>query len=224
MSQLSRAAMKWSRLMETAQPNRRLPSTLFISQKLFSTEASGSSLGSADDQFLRTPGSGSVYGRVNNITKYTTKSDIINFLEGCNLNPDNVKVEYTRTYLPKSMMIAFPSSSAYDAAMKAINRKGRLLNMIRADKAQWDVTAPYDGKAILLHGIPRNALIDDVERFLSGCQYDSSSIQMFVRPTDQGPIRMGLIRFPSQALAMHAYITKNQGFCLNNQITLQVLH
>ncbi|KAL0344590.1 UNVERIFIED_CONTAM: hypothetical protein Sradi_4290300 [Sesamum radiatum] len=168
---------------------------------------------------------GSVYGRVNNITKFTTKSDIINLLEGCNLNPHNLKVEYnTRTYLPMSMMVEFPSKSAYDAAVKSINRKGRLFTMIRADKAQWDITAPYDGKTILLQGIPRNALIDDVERFLSGCQYDSSSIQMFVRPTDQGPIRMALVRFPSQALAMHAYITKNRGFCLNNQITLQVLH
>ncbi|XP_011077407.1 uncharacterized protein LOC105161424 [Sesamum indicum] len=224
MSQLSRAAMKWSRLMETAQPNRRLPSTFFLSPKLFSTEASDSSLGSADDQFFRIPDSGSVYGRVNNITKFTTKSDIINVLEGCNLNPHNLKVEYTRTYLPKSMMVEFPSRSAYDAAVKSINRKGRLFNMIRADKAQWDITTPYDGKVILLQGIPRNALIDDVERFLSGCHYDSSSIQMFVRPTDQGPIRMALVRFPSQALAMHAYITKNRGFCLNNQITLQVLH
>lgn len=34
---------------------------------------------------------------------------------------------------------------------------------------------------ILLHGIPRNALIEDVERFLSGCQYDSSSISFSTR-------------------------------------------
>ncbi|KAI3447640.1 hypothetical protein Pfo_004305 [Paulownia fortunei] len=224
MSQLSRASMKWSRLVETAQPNRRLPSTFLISPKLFSTEASEPSLGSSDDQFLRTPPSGLVYGKLANITKHTTKSDIINLLEGCNLNPKNLKVEYSRNYFPMSMMVEFPSRSVYDAAIRTIGRKGRLFNMIKVDKAEWDMNAPYDGKAILLQGIPRNALIDDVERVLSGCQYDSSPIQMFVRPTNQGPIRMALVRFPSQALAMHAYITKNRGFCLNNQITVQVLH
>ncbi|PIN08040.1 hypothetical protein CDL12_19385 [Handroanthus impetiginosus] len=152
------------------------------------------------------------------------KSDIINLLEGCSLNLGNLKVEYDRSYQPMSMMVEFPSRSAYDAAQRAITRKGRLFNMTRTDKSQWDITAPYDGKAILLHGIPRNALADDVERFLAGCQYDPSSIQMFARPTNQGLIRMALVRFPSQALAMHAFITKNRGFCLNNQINVQVLH
>ncbi|KAK6126123.1 hypothetical protein DH2020_040101 [Rehmannia glutinosa] len=221
MRQLSRAAMKWSRLIETAQPNRRLASTSFISPKLFSTEASEPT---SDDQFLRTPTSGLVYGKLANITKHTTKSDIINLLEGCDLNPENLKVEYNRSYFPLSMMVEFPSRSAYDAALRTIGRKGRLYNISKVDKAEWDTNAPYDGKAILLYGIPRNALIDDVERFLSGCRYDSSSIEMFVRPTNQGLVRMALVRFPSQALAMHAYITKNRGFCLNDQITVHVLH
>lgn len=34
---------------------------------------------------------------------------------------------------------------------------------------------------VLLEGIPQNAQPDDVERFLSGCEFDASSIQMFVR-------------------------------------------
>ncbi|KAL6519403.1 hypothetical protein OROGR_018723 [Orobanche gracilis] len=76
---------------------------------------------------------------------------------------------------------------------------------------------------ILLSGIPHNALLDDVERFLSGCQYYSSSVT-FIRPLSKRAVRMAVVRFPSQALAMHAYITKNRGFCLNNQITVQVLH
>ncbi|KAL7092011.1 hypothetical protein ACP275_12G139100 [Erythranthe tilingii] len=224
MSKLSRAAMKLSRLMETARPNPRLPSTFFISPKLFSTEASEPILGSTNDQFLRTPPTGLVYGKLTSITKHTTKSDIINLLEGCNLNLENLKVEYGRSYLPVSMMVEFPSRTVFDAAIRAIGRKGRLYNLTKVDKSDWDTHAPYDGKAILLHGIPRSALMDDVERTLSGCLYDSSSVQMFVRPTSQGPIRMALVRFPSQALAMHAYITKNRGFCLNNQITVQILY
>ena len=35
---------------------------------------------------------------------------------------------------------------------------------------------------ILLQGVPRNAVAEDVERFLAGCQYDASAIQMFGRP------------------------------------------
>ncbi|KAG8374282.1 hypothetical protein BUALT_Bualt11G0115300 [Buddleja alternifolia] len=224
MSQLSRAALKCSRLMKTAQPNGRLLSTLVVAPKLFSTEAAEPRLGSSEDQFLKTPSSGLVYGKLTNITKYTTRSDMINLLEGCNLNPENLKVEYNRIYLPMSMMVEFPSRSAYDAALRAIGRKGRLFNLLRADKSQWDVVAPYDGKTILLTGIPRNALIDDVERFLSGCQYDSTSLEIFPRQTYAGLVRMALVRFPSKALAMHAYVTKNRGFCLNNQVTVQVLH
>lgn len=34
---------------------------------------------------------------------------------------------------------------------------------------------------IMLQGIPRNALPDDIERFLTGCQYAASSMQIFLR-------------------------------------------
>ncbi|KAL3825951.1 hypothetical protein ACJIZ3_021980 [Penstemon smallii] len=224
MNQLSRTAMKSCRFFKTATQNEMRPMTLASAPKLFSTEAAEPSPGTSGDLFLQTPSLGLVYGKIMNITKHTSKTDIINLLEGCNLKPENLKVEYNRIYSPLSMMVEFPSRTAYDAALRAIGRKGRLFNLSRADKAQWDTLAPYDGKAILMQGIPRNALIDDVERFLSGCQYDSSSVQMFARPTNEGLIRMALVRFPSQDLAIHAYITKNTGFCLNNQISLQLLH
>ncbi|KAL6503144.1 hypothetical protein OROHE_023773 [Orobanche hederae] len=230
MSQLSRAAMRWGRLIKTAQPNRRLPSTFFTFPKPFSTESAEPSLGSSNDQYIRTSSSVSIYGKFGNITKLTTKNDVINLLEGCELNPENLRVEYNRTFRPTSMMIEFPSGSAYDDAVRAINRKGRLHSLTRVDKSYWDSTtpqdgsAPYDGKAILLSGIPHNALLEDVERFLSGCQYYSSSVTFFIRPLSKRAVRMVVVRFPSQALAMHAYITKNRGFCLNEQITVQVLH
>ncbi|XP_057801397.1 uncharacterized protein LOC131016713 [Salvia miltiorrhiza] len=219
MNQLRRASTKWSRLVGGIRP----PSAA-VTPKPFSTEASKPSLGSSDDQFLRTPSTGVVYGRLLDITKHTSKTDIINLLDASNLGPEKIKVEYNRGFLPLSMLVEFPSVSSYDAALRSIARKGHFYNIRKAEKSEWDAGTPYDGKAIILLGIPRNASFDDVERFLSGCQYDSSSIQISVRLTNEGPIRMALVRFPSQALAMHAYITKNRGFCLNNQITVQVLH
>ncbi|CAA0829767.1 Ribosomal protein S24e family protein [Striga hermonthica] len=229
MSRLSRAALKWSRLIGTAQASRPSPSSIFSSPKLFSTEAADPSLGSSDDPFNLNP-AGRVYAKLTNISRHTTKTDIIHLLDDCGLNPENLKVEYNLSYTPQSMMVEFSSGEAYSAGLKAINRAGRVYNMKRVDKSDWDITFPYDGKVILLYALPRNALMDDIERFLSGCQYDSSSIEIFNRPSNPNNvgntinIRMGLVRFPSQALATHAFITKNRGFCLNAQISVHVLH
>ncbi|KAK2984013.1 hypothetical protein RJ640_024227 [Escallonia rubra] len=166
--------------------------------------------------------SGLFYGRLLGINTYTTKSDVVNMLEGCNLSVGDIKVEYNRAYAPASMLVQFPSKSEYDAAIRTLGRKGRLFKVETADRAQWDSVVPFDGKAVLLQGIPRNALPDDVERFLSGCQYDSS-FQLFARQAFPEPIRMAVVRFPSSTLATHAFITKNRGFCLNNQISVRVL-
>ncbi|CAA2972382.1 PREDICTED: uncharacterized protein LOC105956648 [Olea europaea subsp. europaea] len=223
MNQMSRASMKYIRLIQMAHQNQGLASTVRSSSRFFSTEADEASEGQRQDPFLQTPSSGLVYGRLSGITKHTAKSDIVNLLEGCNLVLDDIKVEYSRNYMPTSIMVQFPSRNAYNAALRAISRNGRLIRLERADRTQWDLIAPFDGKAILLQGIPRNALPDDIERFLTGCQYDASSMQIFLRQTNQGPIRMAVVRFPSPTLATHAQITKNRGFCLNNQISVQVL-
>ncbi|GER57298.1 ribosomal protein S24e family protein [Striga asiatica] len=250
MSQLSRAAVKWSRLIGTGQASRPPPSAIFSWPKLFSTEAADPSLGSSDDPFNLNPAgfralidvyqpkflnvvfsiSGRVYAKLTNITRHTTKTDVLHLLDECGLNPENLKVEYNLSYTPQSMMVEFSSGEAYSAGLKAINRAGRVYNMKRVDKSDWDTTVPYDGKVILLYALPRIALMDDIERFLSGCQYDSSSIEIFNRPSNPNnvgnasSVRMGLVRFPSQALATHAFITKNRGFCLNAQISVHVLH
>ncbi|XP_073157961.1 uncharacterized protein [Henckelia pumila] len=223
MCSLSQAAAKSIRLINAARQIEAVPPIFSISPKLFSTDSAEPTSGPSIDQFLNPP-RGLFYGRITGITKYTTKNDIISILDESDLGPDKLKVEYNRSYLPLSMMVEFSSPSAYDSALKAINQKGRLFNLRRVDRAQWDAIAPYDGKAILLEGIPSTALPDDVERFLSGCQYDSSSISMPPRSTQRGPVKTVLVRFPSQTLAVHAYITKNRGFCLNNQILVKILH
>ncbi|CAI9779016.1 unnamed protein product [Fraxinus pennsylvanica] len=226
MNLLSRASMKSIRLIQMAHQNQGLASIIRGPSRLFSTEADEASEGQNQDPsspFLQTPTSGLVYGRLSGITKHTAKSDIVNLLEGCHLGLDDVKVEYSRSYMPSSIVVQFSSRTAYNAALRAIGRHGRLFRLERADRTQWDLIAPFDGKAILLQGIPRNALPDDIERFLTGCQYDASSMQIFMRQTNQGPMRMAVVRFPNPALATHAQVTKNRGFCLNNQISVQVL-
>nr|POE59845.1 hypothetical protein CFP56_50031 [Quercus suber] len=73
----------------------------------------------------------------------------------------------------------------------------------------------------LLQGFPRNALPEDVERFLTGCVYEASSIEMFMRGAFPDAIRMAIVNFPSKNEAMNAFIKKNRGICLNNQISLK---
>ncbi|CAL5420049.1 unnamed protein product [Camellia sinensis] len=207
---LLRNALKSHRPIRVDQRNLRFSLFLRDSPRPFSTEPQQPSQDTSKDPFLRTPSTGLVYGKLFGITKHTTKSDIISLLEGCNVNLDDMKADYNRTYMPTGMMIQFPSRYAYDAAIRAINRKGRLYKLERADRSQWDFITPYDGKSVLLQGIPRNAALDDVERFLSV-------------PAFPDPIRMALVHFPSQTQAMHAFITKNRSFCLNNQISVRVL-
>ncbi|PHU06707.1 hypothetical protein BC332_23196 [Capsicum chinense] len=169
---------------------------------------------------------GLVYGRISGIGRHTRKSDISSMLGISKLSPDDVRFEYNANYAPVAVMIQFPSRNAYEATLRAVVRKSGLLRMEMADRQKWDTLPRYDGKTILLLGVPRNALADDVERFLVGCQYDASSIQMPARQPrgfDRSPARAVLVEFPSQALATHAFITKNRGFCLNSQIAVRLL-
>ncbi|XP_022143979.1 uncharacterized protein LOC111013764 [Momordica charantia] len=191
--------------------------------RLFSTEAEQPPSEPPADSFLDTSKTGLVYGKLYGITRNTLKTDIVNLLEGCNLGLDDVKVDYNRSFTPTSMMMQFPSRQAYDNAIRVIGRKGRLYRLERADRSQWDLLSPYNGKTVLLQGLPRNAMQEDVERFLSGCNYDATSINMFFRASVPEPMRMATVLFPSPTQAMHAFLTKNRGFCLNNQILMRVL-
>ncbi|KAF4391484.1 hypothetical protein CsatB_017136 [Cannabis sativa] len=176
----------------------------------------------AVDSFLRTSAPGSLYAKLTGcITRNTLKTDIVNLLEGCNLSLEDVKVEYFRDYNPSAMLVHFDSPQAYDQAFKMIMRKGRFYKMEKVAKSQWDTIAPYDGKTVLLQGIPLNAVPEDVARFLSGCEFDASSIQIFQKATV--PDKMATVRFPTQTKAMNCFITKNKGFCLNNQVLVRVL-
>ncbi|KAL6987510.1 hypothetical protein U1Q18_013254 [Sarracenia purpurea var. burkii] len=219
-----RNAARSRRSILAGRQNQGLSLLLRDSPRSLSTEAEQPSQDSSLDTFLRPPSTGLVYGKLFGITNHTTKSDIVSLLEGCELSLDDVKVNYNRGYEATEMMIQFPSRSAFDAAIRAIDRKGRLYRLNRADRSLWDLISPYDGKAVLLQGIPPNAVPDDIERFLSGCMYYSSTIQMFSKRAFPDPIRMAVVHFPSKTQAMHAFITKNRSFCLNSQILMRVLH
>lgn len=226
MSNLSllRKALGSNFISRSAAANDRLPLFFRQSPSFFSTEGEQPRAESPADSFLDTSKTtGLVYGKLYGNTRNTLKTDMVNLLEGCNLSLDDLKVEYSRIFKPISMMIQFPSRQAFEHAFVMIRRKGRLYRMERVDRSQWDLLSPYNGKTVLLQGIPRNAMIEDVEHFLSGCDYDGTSINIFIRSSFPDPIKMATVLFPSPTQAMHAFLTKNRGFCLNNRISMQVL-
>ena len=175
--------------------------------------------------FLENADTGLAYGRMLGIHKNTLKTDVINFLEGLNLTLEDVKMEYTRSFIPRAMMVQFPSHNAMDEAVRMINRKGRLYKLERVNREEWDIVTPYNGKTILIQGIPRNAQFVDIERILSGCEFDHSSVNIFTRLTPESSElnRMATVRFPSRTQAMNAFLTKNGTYCINNRILIQVL-
>ncbi|XP_027359009.1 uncharacterized protein LOC113867756 [Abrus precatorius] len=196
----------------------------FPARCFFSTEAPQSSM--PPPPFLHTDDSGVTYGRMLGIRKHVLKTDIINFLEGCNLTLEDVKIDYDRGFYPLAMMLQFPTRDNYDNAIRVIVKRGRLYKLDRADRAQWDIVTPYDGKTILIRGIPRSASFEDVTRILFGYEYDASSVNMFLRPgaaRGSDPIKMATVRFNSRTQAMNAFMTKNGTFCLNNRVLIQVL-
>ncbi|XP_071710023.1 uncharacterized protein [Rutidosis leptorrhynchoides] len=210
-----------SHLKRNINPNLGLRSFLSgsPSHRQLSTESSPATNQPSFKPFFETPSEGLVYGRLLGITNNTLKSDVLSLLEECNLSPDDLKVDYNPSYSPTGMMVQFSSRSAYDAALKAVTRKRPLYKLERADRAKWNYIQTYGGKFVLLQGIPLNASLDDIERFLDGCEYDPSNIRLFSR---QG-LRMAIIPFLSPTAAMSATITKNRGFCFNNQISMHVL-
>ncbi|XP_043698386.1 uncharacterized protein LOC122649084 isoform X2 [Telopea speciosissima] len=224
MYSLSRNVMRLSASLHNGKPNQEgLQVLLWETPRHFSSESEEPKKEPSIDPFLQRSSSGITFGRLVGSPRNTIKTDIINLLEGCNLTPQDIKFEYNRAYSPTSVMVQFPSRAVFDSAIRSIGRKGRLYRLDKADRSQWDLLTAYDGKVALLQGLPRNALPEDVERFLSGCDFDASSLQMFVRPAFPDPIRLALVNFPSQTQAMHAALVKNRSFCLNNQVTVRVL-
>ncbi|KAI3867158.1 hypothetical protein MKX03_021016 [Papaver bracteatum] len=180
----------------------------------------------AVDAILRQPPrEGSVYAKLYGIGMFTTTNDVISLLESCNLSSEDIKVQYNNLFLPVSMVLQFPSHSAYENAVSIIRRKGRYYyyKMEKVAPDHWGFPS-YDGKAVLIQGLPRNSISEDIERMLSGCDFNSSSLRFFQRQNFSYPMKFAVVQFPSKVDATNAVLEKNGSFCLNTQISMRVLH
>ncbi|KAL6133321.1 hypothetical protein ACLB2K_065558 [Fragaria x ananassa] len=216
-----------------SQTHRLLPFLLFDPTRRFSTAAEQPpqnsapgqppSLDATVDQIVRNPNTGAaVYGKLVGITRNTLRTDVVNLLEGCNLTLEDVKVHYNGPFIPTGMLVQFPPGREFENAVRVLRGRGlaQVFRLQRLDRHLWDDIPHYDGKTVLIEGIPRTALQEDVERFLSGTPYEASSIKIFMK---QGSIRMATVQFPSQIQAKNAYITKNKGFIQNDKVLMRVL-
>ncbi|KAK8546331.1 hypothetical protein V6N13_067556 [Hibiscus sabdariffa] len=227
---LLRNAIKSHVSVRTIKPTHALPSFFREPPRRFSTEPNQQQqppvAEASVDQFLDSASKGFAYGKLFGATKYTMKSDIISLLEGCNLTPDDIKFSYNRNFFPVAMMLRFPSPAAFSNATRTIRRFDQLYRLDRVDASDWDIVTPYNGKTVVLQGLPRSAAFEDIERFLSGCDYDSSSVQTFTstRTGSTNGFRLTTVQFPSHIQAMNACISKNRKLCLNNQVSVRVLY
>ncbi|XP_047086661.1 uncharacterized protein LOC124698187 [Lolium rigidum] len=198
------------------------------SSRLFSADAAAAEAGSqGDDSFLKPSDAGLIYGRLysptaggNRLGKNVLKTDIIHHLDKCELSPEDVKIDYNRGYYPMAALLKFPSKESFN---KAARQTGRMYRLERASRELWEQKPSLDGKAVLLQGVPRNAQADDIERFLSGTNYEPPPFESFIRPGIPEPIRVVLVRFRTKADATNAFIAKNRSFCLNNPVSMRVI-
>ncbi|AQL07555.1 Ribosomal protein S24e family protein [Zea mays] len=110
----------------------------------------------------------------------------------------------------------------FTTAIRQANQN-RLHRIDEISRETWDLKKSFDGKAVLLQGVPRNALADDIERFLCGTNFEPPPFETFLRAGVPEPIRMMLVKFHTKTDAMNAFITKNRSFCLNSQVSMRVL-
>uniref|UniRef100_A0A0D9VSN6 Uncharacterized protein n=1 Tax=Leersia perrieri TaxID=77586 RepID=A0A0D9VSN6_9ORYZ len=207
--------------------------------RLFSTEASGETAsagagagaaqGSQDKPLFKPSDEGLAYGRFysaipggNRLPKSMLKTDIIHHLDKCELSLDDVKIDYNRGYFPVGALLRFSSVPLYNTAVKQ-TREGRQYRLEMVSREEFDLKQSFDGKAILLQGVPRNAQPEDIERFLCGTNVEPPPFESFLRPGVPDPIRVVLVKFRSRTDANNAFIAKNRGFCLNNPVSMRIL-
>ncbi|KAF8718687.1 hypothetical protein HU200_024987 [Digitaria exilis] len=233
MSRLAAAALRRGVAASRGHTSSRLTSSMPASVRLFSADASGETTATAadsqDDSFLESSNEGLAYGRFygvigggNRLEKNMLKTDIIHHLDKCGLSLDDVKIDYNRGFFPLGALLRFPSKAAFTTAIRQANQN-RLYRIEGISRDEWDLKQSYGGKAVLLQGVPRNALPEDIERFLCGTNFEPPPFESFLRPGVPEPIRMVLVKFRTKTDAMNAFITKNRSFCLNNQVSMRVL-
>jgi len=233
MSRLAAAALRRGVAASRDPSSSLLAASAPGSARLFSADASGeaaaSGADSQNDPFLKASSEGLAYGRFystigmgNRLEKTMLKTDIIHQLDRCGLSLDDVKMDYNRAFTPLGSLLRFPSKAAFTTAIRQTSQN-RLYKMEAITPDVWDLKQSFDGKAVLLQGVPRNALPEDIERFLCGTNFEPPPFESFLRPGVPEPIRMVLVKFRTKTNAMNAFIAKNRSFCLNNQVSMRVL-
>ncbi|KAF5199048.1 N-(5-amino-5-carboxypentanoyl)-L-cysteinyl-D-valine synthase [Thalictrum thalictroides] len=124
-------------------------------------------------------------------------------------------------FIDSHQIITFPlNTSSLPAPLKEENinnncRHFKILLLIPFFKPQIQV---------LLQGLPRFAAPEDIEHVLSGCDYNSSNHEIFLRQGNPDPVKWAFVKFPSKIKATNAVLSKNKGFCQNDQVFMRVLH
>ncbi|CAN6284683.1 unnamed protein product, partial [Urochloa humidicola] len=233
MSRLAAAALRRGVAASRDPSSSRLAASAPASARLFSADASGEAAAAAtesqNDPFLKASNEGLAFGRfysniggMNRLERNMLKTDIIHHLDRCGLSLDDVKIDYNRGFTPLGALLRFPSKAAFTTAIRQTSQ-GRLYKIETISRDEWDLKQSFDGKAVLLQGVPRNALPEDIERFLCGTNFEPPPFESFLRPGVPESIRMVLVKFRTKTDAMNAFITKNRSFCLNNQVSMRVL-
>ncbi|TVU47485.1 hypothetical protein EJB05_07088 [Eragrostis curvula] len=235
MSRLAAAVLRRGVAASRDLSSSRLSSFAPAYPRLFSADASGEASAAAaaadskDDSFLKASDEGLAFGRFynvfaggSNLGKDMLKTDIIHCLDKCELSLEDVKIDYNRGYYPMGALLRFHSKAAYTTAVRQASQ-ARLYRLDEISREQWDMKKSFDGKALLLQGVPRNALPDDIERFLCGTNFEPTPFESFLRPGVPEPIRVVLVKCPTKTDAMNTFVTKNRTFCLNSPVSVRVL-
>ncbi|KAK8952993.1 hypothetical protein KSP40_PGU017866 [Platanthera guangdongensis] len=85
------------------------------------------------------------------------------------------------------------------------------------------VISDRDPVFVMVYGIPRSAVRDDIDRFLSGCNFDPSSFRYVNRPGIQSAVKAITFRVASTLEAINFCIRKNRSVCSNAPVTVRVL-
>ncbi|KAL6907666.1 hypothetical protein ACP4OV_002705 [Aristida adscensionis] len=151
----------------------------------------------------------SVIAGGNRLGKDMLKTDIIHQLDRSGLTLDDVKIDYNRGYNPMGAgnsssknswswgtlaagyselqkfmeltlgLLRFPSKASFTTAARQTTQS-RLYRLEEISRDEWDLKQSFNEKAVLLQGVPRNALPEDIERFLCGTNFEPPPFESFL--------------------------------------------
>ncbi|BFI25789.1 hypothetical protein MPTK2_1g24350 [Marchantia polymorpha subsp. ruderalis] len=187
-------------------------------------------------------GSQKISARVANAPKFMFKSDLLWFLKGCNLRPEDMTIMYDLRYRPKYVQVDFTSVESFRLAQRTLAMKGRLggryLKLTREDPMMDDINLglkQFRGRSLLMQKIPGALVTEDVERFFSGFVLDGNFPVKFLRTLTAGGKRSpvgpskneyelrALVRFRNESEALRALREKQGSFCMEKAVDLRFM-